>query len=47
MRCTVCGRFVPYDDTTHINMVTPDSALTAEEWEILCQACYRADSCNK
>lgn len=40
LKCGVCGRFVSYADldsgqAIH-TMITPDSALTCEEWETLC-----------
>lgn len=42
-KCVVCGRYVSYADldsgAAKINMVTPDSYYTREEYETLCRKC--------
>ena len=39
-RCTNCGRFVnPVGEGVTYREITPDSAYTWEEWEVLCQRC--------
>jgi hypothetical protein len=41
-RCDACGRFIPYehfDGRAVRRLVTPDSELTSETFETLCEAC--------
>lgn len=44
-KCQECGRFIPYadfDSGKALNrMVTPDSDVSEEEWEILCRDHYK------
>lgn len=43
MRCNACGRFVDCA-TASIKQVSPDSALTPEEWDILCHKCKEKEN---
>ena len=40
-KCDVCGRIISYDDFDSgkacRRMITPDSAVSVEEWETLCR----------
>lgn len=44
-KCHECGRIIPYDDFESgkaLNrMISPDSDVSSEEWEILCREHYK------
>ena len=50
-RCDECGRFIPYSDfeskAAVSRMVTPDSDLSAETFEVLCKHHYQTKENSK
>lgn len=47
-RCDVCGKFISFDDLAmgkaRRELVTPDTAFTAETYETLCAVCFEKDN---
>ncbi len=47
-KCHECGRIIPYADFASgkaLNrMISPDSAISGEEWEVLCHKHYTPDA---
>lgn len=42
LRCAICGQFMSVEDA-NFELISPDSDLTSEEWDVTHKACRAAE----